>query len=357
MAISILGHLVEYIQTDIWVRFQKLRGQSLHLYLCRRHAWHGHHDPGPAGRAQRRGVIADMREHHVRDFAGFDIEFDNYGSTHSAGESGPVRRDLGRPAPRRPALAERDVTQLYDPQAGTFLADRFVKGTCPRCKSPDQYGDNCENCGHTYSPTDLIDPVSTLSGREARDSHGDRICSSPSNGCMNFWTNGRNRAITCSRRWPIISRDIFWASRCAIGMCRGRCPISASRFPTVRAIAGMSGSTPRSATWPRRASGATATARSSTTGGAVRLAQARLKFTISSARTSPISTRSSGRPCSKASGFSLPRKIHIHGFLTVGGEKMSKTKGTFVRGATYLKRSQSRLSALLLRLEAHRPRR
>src|SRR4029077_20017683 len=158
-----LGHLVEYIQTDIWVRFQKLRGNRC-IYICADDT----HGTAIMIRARQEGrseeaLIADMREHHIRDFAGFDIQFDNYGSTNS-----PANRDFCgqiRSGPRRGGLVtEREVTQLYDAKAGTFLADRFVKGTCPVCKTPDQYGDSCEKCGSTYTPTELIDPISTLSG-------------------------------------------------------------------------------------------------------------------------------------------------------------------------------------------------
>src|SRR5690606_14720580 len=106
---------------------------------------------------------AAMREDHLRDFNRFDIQFDNYGSTHSEAN----RRLCGefwQALRKSDLIVERDVSQLYDPQAGTFLADRFVKGTCPNCKSPDQYGDSCSVCAATYSPTELINPYSTLSG-------------------------------------------------------------------------------------------------------------------------------------------------------------------------------------------------
>src|SRR5947207_6550053 len=158
-----LGHLVEYIQTDIWVRFQKLRGNRC-IYLCADDT----HGTAIMIRARQEGrseeaLIADMREHHMRDFAGFDIEFDNYGSTHS-----PENRELcGQiwAAIRKARLVvEREITQLYDPIAKTFLADRFVKGICPICKDHEAYGDNCERTGAHFEPTDLINPVSTLSG-------------------------------------------------------------------------------------------------------------------------------------------------------------------------------------------------
>ncbi len=158
-----LGHLVEYIQTDIWVRFQKLRGNRC-IYLCADDT-HGTAIMIRARQEGRKRRGSDRR--HARRAPGrlrrFDVHFDNYGSTHSdenrrlCGEFWSKLRAAG-------LVSERDVTQLYDPVAGTFLADRFVKGTCPNCSSPDQYGDSCDKCGAAYSPTELKNPKSTLSG-------------------------------------------------------------------------------------------------------------------------------------------------------------------------------------------------
>src|SRR6478609_53013 len=158
-----VGHLVEYIQTDVWVRFQKLIGNRC-VYVCADDT----HGTAIMISAKRAGVseesfIGRMNEEHQRDFAGFHIEFDNYGSTHS-----PENRELcGQfwAAIRAAGLvSEREVKQLYDPVAKTFLADRFVKGTCPLCKNHEAYGDNCERTGAHFDSTDLINPVSTLTG-------------------------------------------------------------------------------------------------------------------------------------------------------------------------------------------------
>ena len=158
-----LGHLVEYIQTDVWVRFQKLRGHECR-YMCADDT----HGTAIMIRAHQEGrseeeLIADMQAAHERDFADFDIEFDNFGSTHSA-ENRRLCGEFWAAIRRAGLVKEQSVEQLYDGEAKTFLADRFVRGTCPKCKSPDQPGDNCSACGHHYSPTDLIDPVSKLSG-------------------------------------------------------------------------------------------------------------------------------------------------------------------------------------------------
>ena len=158
-----LGHLVEYLQTDIWVRFQKLRGHRC-VYFCADDT----HGTAIMISARREGIseeelIGRMQQAHLADFAGFDIEFDNYGSTHSP-ESREVCQEIWAALRRAGLVLEKEVAQLYDPAAGVFLADRFVKGTCPNCGAADQYGDVCEQCTHTHSPTELLNPVSTISG-------------------------------------------------------------------------------------------------------------------------------------------------------------------------------------------------
>ncbi|MFB9145499.1 methionine--tRNA ligase [Halomonas alkalicola] len=158
-----LGHLLEYIQTDIWVRFQKSRGHECH-YVCADDA----HGTAIMLRAEQEGITSEalidrVSQEHQADFATFGVAFDNYHSTHSDenryfSELIYTRlRDKGH-------IATRDIEQMYDPVKGLFLADRFIKGTCPKCKADDQYGDNCEACGATYTPAELIDPVSAISG-------------------------------------------------------------------------------------------------------------------------------------------------------------------------------------------------
>ena len=158
-----LGHLVEYIQTDIWVRFQKLRGHEC-TYVCADDA----HGTAIMLKAEENGItteaqIAAVKAEHERDFADFQIAFDNYHSTHSK-ENRELSELIYQRLVDNKHIASRTITQAYDPEKALFLADRYVKGTCPKCKSEDQYGDNCEVCGATYSPLDLIDPVSVISG-------------------------------------------------------------------------------------------------------------------------------------------------------------------------------------------------
>ncbi|SFU89030.1 methionine--tRNA ligase [Halomonas korlensis] len=158
-----LGHLLEYIQTDIWVRFQKSRGQECY-YVCADDA----HGTAIMLRAEQEGLSSEalierVSWEHQNDFATFGVAFDNYHSTHSR-ENRELSELIYTRLRDKGHIATRDIEQMYDPVKGLFLADRFIKGTCPTCKAEGQYGDNCEACGATYTPAELIDPVSAISG-------------------------------------------------------------------------------------------------------------------------------------------------------------------------------------------------
>ena len=325
-----LGHLVEYIQTDIWVRFQRLRGAKV-VYICADDT----HGTAIMIRARQEGrseeaVIADMQAAHQRDFAGFEIAFDHYGSTHSQANR-ELCATFWKSLRAAGLVNEREVTQLYDPKAGTFLADRFVKGTCPKCKSPDQYGDSCDKCGSTYSPTELINPVSTLSGAtpELRSADHLFINTEQRRPFLTEWTQTGDHLHPDVAKWlaaaflsePLRDWDVsrpapyfgfeipdspgnYWyvwfdAPIGYIAASREWCDKQGEKFESwwrneateVHHFIGKDITYFHTLFWP------------------VML---------------------------KASGFNLPRMIHIHGFLTVNGEKMSKSKGTFVRAATYL---------------------
>lgn len=158
-----LGHMVEYIQTDIWVRFQKLMGHNC-TYVCADDA----HGTPIMLRAQNEGItpealIARIWQEHTRDFAGFGIGFDHYHSTHSV-ENQTCAETIYLRAREAGLIVEKDIEQAYDPVKEMFLPDRYVKGDCPKCGTADQYGDSCEHCGATYSPLDMKNPVSTITG-------------------------------------------------------------------------------------------------------------------------------------------------------------------------------------------------
>lgn len=158
-----LGHMLEYVQTDMWVRYQKLRGNQA-IYVCADDA----HGSAIMLRAEKEGItpeqlIDGVRAEHMADFAEFGVAFDNYHSTHSE-ENRELSSSIYLALRDKGHIATRAVTQYFDPEKGMFLADRFIKGTCPKCGTEDQYGDNCEKCGATYSPTELKNPKSAISG-------------------------------------------------------------------------------------------------------------------------------------------------------------------------------------------------
>ncbi|MBI5760498.1 MAG: methionine--tRNA ligase [Planctomycetales bacterium] len=335
-----IGHLVEYIQTDIWVRFQKLKGNRC-VFLCADDT----HGTAIMIRARQEGrseeaLIADMREAHIRDFDGFDIEFDNYGSTNSAANRA-LCGDVWSALRKSGLIVEQDVTQLFDVQEGTFLADRFVKGICPKCGAVDQYGDNCEKCGATYSPGDLKDPVSTLSGTkpELRSAKHLFVRIEDLHGFLEEWTQSGEhlqpevanylkghflgeplRDWDVSRPAPYFGFEIpdspgnFWyvwfdAPIGYMASLREWCERTGEQFDDW---------------WPRSISP------SAGEGSASVEIHHFIGKDITYFHTLfwPAMLN--------AARFQLPARVHIHGFLTVGGEKMSKSKGTFVRGRTYL---------------------
>jgi methionyl-tRNA synthetase len=324
-----LGHLVEYIQTDIWVRFQKLRGHQC-IYMCADDT----HGTAIMIRARQEGrseeeLIAEMQQQHERDFAAFDIVFDNYGSTHSP-ENRQFCQEIWSALRAADLIATRNVSQLYDPEAGTFLAERFVRGTCPKCGRADQPGDSCQ-CGATYSPADLVDPVSVLSGatpeiREAEHlfvqlgklhefleewtQSGDHLQTEVANYLKGHFLHEPLRDWDVSRPAPYFGFEIpdspgnYWyvwfdAPIGYIASTKQWCdrfqqdfdPWWRSDQTEIHHFIGKDITYFHTLFWPGML---------------------------------------------KVAGFQLPTRIHIHGFLTVGGEKMSKSKGTFVQASTYL---------------------
>ncbi|MFO0427788.1 MAG: methionine--tRNA ligase [Planctomyces sp.] len=326
-----IGHLVEYIQTDIWVRFQKLRGHRC-LFVCADDT----HGTAIMIRARKEGrseedVIAEMREAHIRDFSGFDIGFDHYGSTNSA-ETRSLCHEFWSSIRKAGLVVEKDVAQLYDPVAGTFLADRFVRGTCPKCGALDQPGDNCSKCGSTYSPADLIDPKSTLSGAvpEVRSAahlfirlellhdflaewsqSGKHLQSEVANYLKGHFLGEPLRDWDVSRPAPYFGFEI---------------PDSPGHYWYVwfDAPIGYIGST---AQWCER--------EGETLDSWWKNPRTEIHHFIGKDITYFHTLFWPGML--KTAGYNLPSRVHIHGFLTVGGEKMSKSQGTFVMASTFLK--------------------
>lgn len=332
-----LGHLVEYIQTDIWVRFQKMQGHQC-IFLCADDT-HGTAIMIRARQEKRseEALIAEMSEAHQRDFAGFQVAFSNYGSTNSE-ENRQLCHKIWGELRKSGLIAEKDVSQLFDPVAGTFLADRFVKGTCPKCGAADQYGDNCDKCGATYTPADLVKPYSTLTKAtpevrtakhlfvELEKLHGflsewtqsgEHLQSEVANYLQGHFLQDPLRDWDVSRPAPYFgfeipdSKDNFWyvwfdAPIGYMASLAQWCKNNNEKFDDW---------------WPQ---GADAESRG-----------AEIHHFIGKDITYFHTLFWPGML--KASNFKLPERVHIHGFLTVDGEKMSKSKGTFVRAEEYLK--------------------
>ncbi len=185
-----IGHLVEYIQTDIWVRYQKLRGHECY-YVCADDA----HGTPIMLRAQQEQItpeqlIGRVYQEHTADFSGFAIQFDNYHSTHSP-ENQHFANLIYQRLNSKGYILRKQISQAYDPVKQMFLPDRFIRGECPRCGAADQYGDSCEVCGATYAPTDLKNPRSALSGAtpEERESEHFFVNLSDFQDMLSTWAN------------------------------------------------------------------------------------------------------------------------------------------------------------------------
>ncbi|MCU8033853.1 MULTISPECIES: methionine--tRNA ligase [unclassified Shewanella] len=325
-----LGHMLEYIQTDIWSRYQKLRGHECH-YICADDA----HGTPIMLKAQQLGIapedmIAQVNKEHQHDFADFNIAFDNYHSTHSD-ENRVLASDIYLKLRANGYIKSKSISQLFDPEKSMFLPDRFVKGTCPKCKSPDQYGDNCDACGATYSPTELINPKSAVSGATPvmKDTEHFFFDLPAFEGMLKEWTRSGALQVEIANKldewfeqglqqWDI-TRDApyfgfeipdapgkyfyVWLDA-PIGymgsfknLCDKRPELSFEEFwgkdstAEVYHFIGKDIVYFHSLFWPAMLHG---------------------------------------------SGYRQPNSVYAHGYVTVNGAKMSKSKGTFIKARTYL---------------------
>ena len=325
-----LGHLVEYIQTDIWVRFQRLRGNRT-VYVCADDT----HGTAIMIRAASEGrteddLIAEMSKSHQEDFSGFDIEFDHYGSTNSEANK-ETCNEIWESLNEAGMVIEKEIEQLYDTEKGMFLADRMVRGTCPFCKTFDQPGDNCSKCGETYSPKDLINPISKLSEtvpetRTAKHlfvqieklhdfldewTQSGTLPPESSNYLKNYFLNEKLKDWDISRPSPYFGFEI---------------PDSPGNYWYVwfDAPIGYIASTKE---WCNR--------ENEEIDEWWKNDQTEIHHFIG--KDIQYFHTLFWPAMLRTSSYSLPTKIHIHGFLTVDGEKMAKSKGTFIRASTYLK--------------------
>jgi len=324
-----LGHLVEYIQTDIWVRFQKMRGHNC-LYLCADDT----HGTAIMLRAEKEGItpealIAQVWAEHTRDFAGFHVDFDHYHSTHSE-ENRALASKIYLALKDAGLIEVKTIAQMFDPVKNLFLPDRFIKGECPKCGAADQYGDNCEVCGATYSPTELKNPVSAVSGATPvhKDSEHYFFRLGACEAFLRDWTaSGTLQAEAANKMQE------WFASGLANWDISRDAPYFGFEIPGapgkyfyvwLDAPVGYMASFARYAadngldfdTW---------WGKDSKTELVHFIGKDILYF---HALFWPAML--------KFSGHRLPTVVYAHGFLTVNGQKMSKSRGTFITAASYL---------------------
>lgn len=324
-----LGHLVEYIQTDIWVRFQKMRGNDC-LYMCADDA----HGTAIMLKAEQLSLtpeaqIANVKAEHEKDFSDFLIEFDNFHTTHSE-ENQELSNLIYSKLEANGHIAKRSITQAFDPEKELFLADRYVKGTCPKCKSEDQYGDNCEVCSATYQPMDLINPKSVISGATpiARESEHLFFTLPEFSDFLKKWTRAghlQNEVANKMAEWLDSGLQEWDISRDA--------PYFGFEIPNhpgkyfyvwldapIGYIASLKNYTDKNGgDWK------TFWNKDSTAEVYHFIGKDIVNF---HALFWPAMLHSAG--------FRTPTKLFVHGFLTVNGKKMSKSRGTFINARTYL---------------------
>ncbi len=330
-----LGHLVEYIQTDIWVRFQKMRGHEVH-YVC---ADDTHGTPIML-RAEKEGITPEQLidrvwHEHYDDFAAFHVAFDHYGSTNS-NETREFAQNIYRMLKANKLIEVRSIEQFYDPVKNMFLPDRFIKGECPKCGAKDQYGDNCEACGAAYAPTDLKNPYSAVSGTKPELRNSDHYFFKLSaNTCQQFlrdWTRSgalQPEAANKMQEWLGVEGDnklTDWDISRDAPYFGFEIPDAPGKYFYVwlDAPVGYMGSFRQlcnktgidfDAYWKQ----------GSDTELYHFIGKDILYF---HALFWPAMLQHAG--------FRTPTKLFAHGFLTVNGEKMSKSRGTFVTARSYI---------------------
>jgi methionyl-tRNA synthetase len=327
-----LGHLAEHVQADVWARFQRLRGHEI-LHVC----GDDQHGTAIMLRARKEGrpgqetaLIAEMQAAHERDFAAFQIAFDHYTGTDTE-TNRAICHAVWRSLRAAGMVHARGVEQFYDPEAGLFLADRYVRGTCPRCGARDQYGDSCEACGATYSPTDLKDPVSAITGAVPKRREAEHLFIEIE-GLRPFlreWTAAaghlqqevanylaHNFLAEALRDWDVSRPPPYFGFEI---------PDAPGHYWYVWFDAPI-GYLAATQEW--------CAANGSSLDDWWRSDEVEIHHVIGK---DIVYFHTLFWPSMlRTAGFQLPRHVHVHGFLTMNGAKMSKSRGTFVLASTWL---------------------
>ena len=324
-----LGHLLEYIQTDIWVRFQKMQGHECH-YVCADDA----HGTPIMLRAQSEGIkpetlIANIAKEHQTDFKDFSIGFDNFHSTHSD-ENKALAQQIYLANREAGHITTKTISQAYDPEKEMFLPDRFIKGECPKCGANDQYGDNCEVCGATYAPTDLINPISAVSGVTPITKESEHYFFKLANfeSALKSWTTGGHLQDEVSnkldewlesglRDWDI-SRDAPY-----FGF---EIPDAPDKFFYVWLDAPIGYLASFKHYCERTGVDFDEYMKPGSTTEMIHFIGKDIIYFHALFWPAML----------QGANFRLPNNIYAHGFLTVDGKKMSKSRGTFINARTYL---------------------
>ncbi len=325
-----IGHMVEYIQTDVWVRFQKLRGHEVH-YVGADDA----HGTPIMLKAEAEGItpqalIDQVHQEHSADFNDFNVSFDNYHSTHSD-ENREISSEIYLKLKAARHIDRRSIKQSYDPEKQMFLPDRFVKGTCPKCDAPDQYGDNCDNCGETYSPVDLKDPVSVLSGATPIEKNSEQLFFQLSHfeDFLKEWLNaGHTQTEIANKQKELFETGLFdWDISRNAPYWGFEIPEETDKYFYV---------------WLDAPIGYLASFKNLCD------KTPDLNFDDFLKKDSECEmVHFIGKDIARfhtlfwpaelhAVGYRTPSNVWCHGFLTVNGQKMSKSKGTFIKARTYL---------------------
>jgi methionyl-tRNA synthetase len=341
-----IGHIMEYIQADIWVRYQRLRGQQLH-FVCAEDA-HGAPIMIAAEKAGKtpQQFIGEMRASRQQYLEGFHISFDHWHTTDSP-ENVELSQSIYRGLRANELIEIRSIEQFYDPVKGMFLPDRYIKGICPKCGAKDQYGDNCEVCGATYAPTDLKEPYSALTGAKPELRVSEHYFFKLSDQrCVDFlraWTAGRNRRGELNLQPEILAKTQEWIGTSSKGLADWDISRDAPYF----GIPIPDTKDKFFYVWLDAPIGYLASLKAYFNKGLARARGELRSYDEFVADPNVEQVHFIGKDIVyfhclfwpamlHFSGRKVPDNVYVHGFITVSGEKMSKSRGTGIDPLRYL---------------------